>query len=70
MLLKIKNDHKDDYKNIYKETFDKLVIEKFDEIKELTTEINLNDLTSIWVGFLWVHFGMVGEGRGKITPPV
>ena len=46
MLLQIKNDHKDDYKNIYKETFDKLVIEKFDEIKELTAEINLNDLTS------------------------
>ena len=70
MLLQIKNDHKDDYKNIYKETFDKLVIEKFDEIKELTAEVNLNDLTSIWVGFLWVRFGMVGERRGKTTPPV
>ena len=70
MLLQIKNDHKDDYKNIYKETFDKLVIEKFDEIKELTAEINLNDLTSTQVGFLWVRFGMVGEGRGKTTPPV
>ena len=70
MLLQIKNDHKDDYKNIYKETFDKLVIEKFDEIKELTAEINLNDLTSIWVGFLSVRFEVVGGGRGKTTPPV
>ena len=70
MLLQIKNDHKDDYKNIYKETFDKLVIGKFDEIKELTAEINLNDLTSIWVGFLSVRFEVVGGGRVKTTPPV
>ena len=41
MALTIKEDHKDNYKEI----FEKLVKEKFDEIKELTHEINYDDLT-------------------------
>ena len=32
--------HKDDHKGNYKEIFEKLVKERFDEIKELTNEIN------------------------------
>ena len=40
MALTNKNDHKDNYKEIFEE----LVKENFDEIKELTDEINENDL--------------------------
>ena len=36
--------NKGDHKSIYKEIFDKLVKERFDEIIELTNEINPNDL--------------------------
>ena len=36
--------NKDDHKNIYIETFDKLVKEKFDKIKKLTGEIDHDDL--------------------------
>ena len=36
--------NKDDHKNIYIETFDKLVTEKFDKIKKLTDEIDHDDL--------------------------
>ena len=43
--LASKEDHKYDDKDIYKETFEKIVPEKFDEIKELTHETNQNDLT-------------------------
>ena len=35
--------NKDDHKDNYKETFEELVKERFDEIKELTDEINQND---------------------------
>ena len=50
MLLQIKTrdqrllTNKDDHKSVYKEIFDQLVKEKFDEIKKLTDEIDLNDL--------------------------
>ena len=37
--------NKDDHKDNYKEIFEKLVKERFDEIKELTGEIIQNDLT-------------------------
>ena len=40
MVLTNKDDRKDNYKKI----FDKLVKERFDEIKELTDEINQNYL--------------------------
>ena len=40
MALTNKNDHKDNFKEIFEE----LVKENFDEIKELTDEINENDL--------------------------
>ena len=40
MALANENDQKDNYKEIFEE----LVKEKFDEIKELTDEINENDL--------------------------
>ena len=40
-VLSNKDDHKDNYKEIFKE----LVKERFDEIKELSDEINENDLT-------------------------
>ena len=46
MALTIKEDHKDNYKEI----FEKLVKEKFDEIKELTHEINYDDLTYYFKG--------------------
>ena len=36
--------NKDDHKSIYKEIFDKLVKEKFDETKELADEIDHYDL--------------------------
>ena len=36
--------NKDDHKSIYKEIFDQLVNKNFDEIKELTDEIEHNDL--------------------------
>ena len=36
--------NKDDHKSIYREIFDKIVKEKFDEIKKLTDEIDNNDL--------------------------
>ena len=36
--------NKDDHKSVYKEVFDQLVKEKIDEIKELTDEIDHNDL--------------------------
>ena len=36
--------NKGDHESIYKEIFDKLIKERFDEIIELTNEINQNDL--------------------------
>ena len=36
--------NKDDHESIYKEIFDKIVKGKFDEIKELTDEIDHDDL--------------------------
>ena len=36
--------NKDDHKNVYEKIFDKLVKEKFDEIRELSDEIDYNDL--------------------------
>ena len=45
-----KDDHNDDHKDIYKEIFDKLAQEKFDEIKELTYEIDYDDLTYYFTG--------------------
>ena len=36
--------NKDDHKSIDKKIFDRVVIEKFDEIKELTNEIDHDDL--------------------------
>ena len=45
-----KGDHNDDHKDIYKEIFDKLAQEKFDEIKELTYEIDYDDLTYYFTG--------------------
>ena len=53
MLLQIKmkdqqlhkNDHKDNHKYICKETFDEIVKERLDEIKELIDEISFNDST-------------------------
>ena len=39
-----KDDHEDNHKYIYKETFDELVQERFDKIKELIDEISLNYL--------------------------
>ena len=41
MALPNEDDHKDNYKEILEELFK----ERFDEIKELTDEINQNDLT-------------------------
>ena len=41
--------NKDDHKSIYKEIFDKLLKEKFDEIKELTYEIDHEELILIMV---------------------
>ena len=40
MALTNKDDDKDDHKDICKKIFYKLVIEKFDEIKDLTYETN------------------------------
>ena len=37
--------NKDDHKDNCKEIFEELVQGRFDEIKELTNEINRNDLT-------------------------
>ena len=37
--------NKDDHKDNYKEIFEKLVNERFDEIKKSTNEINHDDLT-------------------------
>ena len=45
-----KNDHRDDHKYIHKEKFDKLAKEKFDGIKELTYEIDHDDLTYYFKG--------------------
>ena len=45
-----KNDDKDDDKYIHKEKFDKLVKERFDGIKELTYEIDHDDLTYYFKG--------------------
>ena len=42
--------NKDDYKDNYKEIFEELVKGRFDEIKELTDEINQNDLTYYFKG--------------------
>ena len=42
--LKNKDHHKGDHKDIYKEIFEKLVNEKFNEIQELTCEINHDNL--------------------------
>ena len=42
--------NKDDHKSIYKEIFDKLVKEKFDRIKELTYEIDHDDLIYCFKG--------------------
>ena len=36
--------NKDDHKDNYKEIFEELVKERFDEMKELSDEINQNDL--------------------------
>ena len=40
----------DDHKDNYKEVFEELVKKKFDEIKELTNEINQNDLIYYFKG--------------------
>ena len=40
----------DDHKDNYKEIFEELVKERFDEIKELTNEINQNDLIYYFKG--------------------
>ena len=40
----------DDHKDNYKEVFEELVKEKFDEIKELTNEINQNELIYYFKG--------------------
>ena len=45
-----KNGHRDDHKYIHKEKFDKLAKEKFDGIKELTYEIDHDDLTYYFKG--------------------
>ena len=42
--------NKDDHKDIYKETFQKPVKEKFNEMKELTYEINHDDLIYYFTG--------------------
>ena len=42
--------NKDCHKDDYKEIFEKLVKERFDEIKELTDEISQNDLTYYFKG--------------------
>ena len=42
--------NKDGHKDNYKEIFEKLVNERFDEIKELTDEINHDDLTYYFKG--------------------
>ena len=42
--------NKDCHKDNYKEIFEKLVKERFDEIKELTDEISQNDLTYYFKG--------------------
>ena len=39
----------DDHKDNYEEIFEELVKEKFYEIKELTNEINQNDLTYYFI---------------------
>ena len=54
-----KDDHKDDHKYIHKEKFDKLVKEKFDGIKELTYEIDQNDLTYYFKGDTTKNFLMI-----------
>ena len=46
MALTNKNDHEDNYKKMFEE----LVKELFDEIKELTGEINQNDLAYCFKG--------------------
>ena len=46
MLLTNKNDHN----NNYTEIFEELVKQRFDEIKELTNEIDHNDLTYYFKG--------------------
>ena len=46
MALKNKDDHKDNCKEI----FEKLVKERFDEIKELTNKIKYDDLTYYFTG--------------------
>ena len=40
----------DDHEDNYKEIFEQLVKERFDEIKELTNEINQNDLINYFKG--------------------
>ena len=42
--------NKDDHKDNYKEIFEQLVNERFDEIKELVDGINQNDLTYYFKG--------------------
>ena len=42
--------NKDDHNNNYTEIFEELVKQRFDEIKELTDEINHNDLTYYFKG--------------------
>ena len=42
--------NKDDHRENYKERFEELVKERFDEVKELTNEINQNDLTYYFKG--------------------
>ena len=42
--------NKDDHKDNYKEIFEELVKGKFDEIRKLTDEITQNDLTHYFTG--------------------
>ena len=42
--------NKDDHKENYKERFEELVKERFDEVKELTNKINQNDLIYYFKG--------------------
>ena len=42
--------YKDDHKDNYKTIFEELVKERFDEIKELSEEIQKNDLTYYFEG--------------------
>ena len=54
MALVNKHDHKDNYKEIFEE----LVKERFDEMKELTDKINQNDL---------IHYFKSNSARKRLT---